>query len=114
MVAILNLISYLPLLAGIGLFLYGMNLLGKSLERMAGAKLEKTLEKLTDNIFKGVLLGTGVTAVIQSSAATTIMVVGLLNAGIMKLSQALPVIMGANIGTTVTGQLLRLGDIQRK
>lgn len=111
MVAILNLISYLPLLAGIGLFLYGMNLLGKSLERMAGAKLEKTLEKLTDNIFKGVLLGTGVTAVIQSSAATTIMVVGLLNAGIMKLSQALPVIMGANIGTTVTGQLLRLGDI---
>lgn len=107
----MNLLSYFPLLAGIGLFLYGMNLLGKSLERLAGAKLEKTLEKLTDNTWKGILLGTGVTAVIQSSSATTIMVVGLLNAGIFKLTQALPVIMGANIGTTVTGQLLRLGDI---
>lgn len=107
----MNWINYLPLLAGIGLFLYGMDLLGKSLERLAGAKMEKTLEKLTDNPIKGVLLGTGVTGVIQSSSATTIMVIGLLNAGIFTLVQAFPVIMGANIGTTVTGQLLRLGDI---
>lgn len=104
-------LQFLPLLSGIGLFLYGMSLLGSSLEKMAGAGMERTLERMTNNRVKGVLLGTGVTAVIQSSSATTIMTVGLLNAGILKLAQALPVIMGANIGTTVTGQLLRLGDI---
>ncbi len=104
-------LQYLPLLSGIGLFLFGMGLLGSSLEKIAGAGMEHTLERLTGNRIKGVLLGTGVTAVIQSSSATTIMVIGLLNAGILKLGQALPVIMGANIGTTVTGQLLRLGDI---
>ncbi len=107
----MNIISVLPLFAGIGLFLFGMSILGASLEKIAGAKLEKMLEKITSNRFKGVLLGTADTGVIQSSSATTIMVVGLLNAGIMKLSHALPVIMGANIGTTVTGQILRLGDI---
>jgi len=108
----MSLISFLPLFAGIGLFLYGMNVLGASLEKIAGARLEKMLEKLTSSRMKGVALGTAVTGVIQSSSATTIMVIGLLNAGIMKLGNAVPVIMGANIGTTVTGQLLRLGDLQ--
>ena len=107
----MNLLSYLPLAAGIGLFLYGMHVLGQSLERLAGSKMEQTLEKLTGSPIKGALLGTGVTAVIQSSAATVIMVIGLLNANIFTLSNAFPVIMGANLGTTVTGQLLRLGDI---
>lgn len=105
------LIRILPLFAGIGLFLYGMSLLGGALEKIAGAKLERMLEKLTSSKIKGVLLGTAVTGVIQSSSATTIMVIGLLNAGIMKLYQAVPVIMGANIGTTITGQILRLGDL---
>ena len=108
----MSLISFLPLFAGVGLFLYGMNVLGASLEKIAGARLEKMLEKLTSSRMKGVGLGTAVTGVIQSSSATTIMVIGLLNAGIMKLGNAVPVIMGANIGTTVTGQLLRLGDLQ--
>lgn len=103
--------SILTMLGGIGLFLYGMKLMGQSLERFAGAKMEKTLEILTSNKAKGVALGAGVTAVIQSSAATIIMVIGFLNAGIMKLVQAVPVIMGANIGTTITAQILSLGDI---
>lgn len=103
--------DYLPVLAGIGMFLYGMSLMGSSLEKLAGANLEKVLEKLTSSKLKGVALGTVVTGVIQSSAATTVMVVGFLNAGIIKLPQAVPVIMGANIGTTVTAQILRLGDI---
>ncbi len=101
----------LQLIGGVGLFLYGMKYLGASLEHMAGAKLEKTLEKLTDNRFKGLGLGIMVTGVIQSSAATTIMLVGFVNAGIMSLAQTIPVLLGANIGTTVTGQILRLGDI---
>lgn len=107
----MNIVKALPLFAGIGLFLFGMSILGSSLEKIAGAKLEKMLERLTSNRLKGVLLGTGVTAVIQSSSATTIMVVGLLNAGIISLVHAVPVIMGANIGTTITGQILRLGDL---
>ncbi len=107
----MNLLTYLPLAAGIGLFLYGMHILGQSLERLAGSKMEQTLEKLTGSPIKGALLGTGVTAVIQSSAATVIMVVGLLNANIFTLFNAFPVIMGANLGTTITGQILRLGDI---
>ncbi len=107
----MNIISFLPLFAGIGLFLFGMSILGTALEKVAGAKLERMLEKLTSNRIKGVLLGTAVTGVIQSSSATSIMVIGLLNAGIIKLSHAVPVIMGANIGTTVTAQILRLGDL---
>ena len=99
------------MLGGIGMFLYGMKLMGSSLESAAGAKMEKILEKLTSNKAKGVALGAGVTAVIQSSAATSIMVVGFLNAGILKLAQGVPVIMGANIGTTITAQILRMGDI---
>ncbi|MBR4949641.1 MAG: Na/Pi cotransporter family protein [Clostridia bacterium] len=102
----------IPLLGGLGLFLYGMNLMSDGLERVAGAKLEKTLEKLTGNLFMGVIMGALVTAVIQSSSATTVMVVGFVNAGIMKLSQAVGVIMGANIGTTVTAQILRLNEIK--
>ena len=107
----MDLQSVLSMLGGIGLFLYGMKLMGQSLERFAGAKMEKTLEKLTSSKTKGVLLGAGVTAVIQSSSATIIMVIGFLNAGILKLAQAVPVILGANIGTTITAQILRLGDI---
>ena len=102
----------LQLIGGIGLFLYGMKYLGSSLERLAGAKLEKTLEKLTGNRFKGLCFGVLVTGVIQSSSATTIMLVGFVNAGIMKLTQTIPVLLGANIGTTITGQILRLGDVQ--
>ena len=103
--------SILTMLGGIGMFLYGMKLMGNSLERAAGARMEKILEKLTSNKAKGVALGAGVTAVIQSSAATIIMVIGFLNAGILKLAQGVPVIMGANIGTTITAQILRMGDI---
>ena len=107
----MNFITYLPFFAGMGLFLYGMTMMSHSLEKIAGARLEKMLERLTSNRVKGALLGTAVTAVIQSSAATTVMLIGFVNAGIMKLTQAIPVIMGANIGTTVTAQILRLGDI---
>lgn len=101
----------LPLLAGIGMFLYGMNLMASAIEKLAGAKLERTMERFTDNRFKGLLLGTGVTAVIQSSAATSITMIGFVNAGIMTLAQTIPVIWGANIGSTATAQLLRLGDL---
>ena len=103
--------SILTLFGGVGMFLYGMNLLGSSLEQIAGAKLEKTLEKLTTTRFRGVALGTITTGIIQSSAATTVMLIGFVNAGIMRLAQSVPVIMGANIGSTVTGQILRLGDV---
>ena len=99
------------LLGGIALFLFGMAIMGDGLKKVAGSKLELVLYKLTSTPLKGVLLGTGVTAVIQSSSATTVMVVGFVNAGLLSLTQAVGVIMGANIGTTVTAQLLRLGDI---
>lgn len=101
----------LPLLAGIGMFLYGMNLMASAIEKLAGAKLEKTMERFTDNRWKGLALGTGVTAVIQSSAATSITMIGFVNAGIMTLAQTIPVIWGANIGSTATSQILRLGDL---
>lgn len=107
----MDIFSILTLIGGIGLFLYGISLLGTSLEKIAGSGLEKTLEKLTNNKWKGLALGTIVTGIIQSSGATTIMLVGFVNAGIMKLAQTVPVMMGANIGTTVTGQILRLGDV---
>lgn len=107
----MDIMMILGMLAGMGMFLYGMHIMSDSLQKVAGSKLETTLEKLTSNRFKGVGLGAAVTALIQSSAATTVMVVGFVNAGIMKLSQAVGVIMGANIGTTITAQILRLGDI---
>lgn len=99
------------LLGGLGFFLFGMSLLGDGLKRVAGSKLETILGKLTSTTFKGVMLGALVTAVIQSSSATTVMVVGFVNSGIMKLANAIGIIMGANIGTTATGWLLVLADV---
>lgn len=102
----------LTLIGGLALFLYGMNLMGDGLTRLSGGRLERILERLTNNPLKAVLLGAGVTAVIQSSSATTVTVVGFVNSGIMKLGQAVGVIMGANIGTTVTSWLLSLTGIE--
>lgn len=102
----------LTMAGGLALFMYGMNIMGDGLAKTAGGKLEQILEKLTANTFMAVLLGCCVTAVIQSSSATTVMVVGFVNSGIMKLQQAVGVIMGANIGTTVTSWLLSLTGIQ--
>ena len=96
----------LPVLGGLGLFLYGMNIMGSGLQRVAGNKLKKLIEVLTNNRFMGVLVGAIVTMVIQSSSATTVMVIGFVNAGIMNLSQAVGIIMGANLGTTITAQLI--------
>ena len=98
----------LGLVAGLSLFLLGMNSMGNGLENACGNKMKKILEKLTTNRFIGVLVGAGITMLIQSSSATTVMVVGFVNAGMMSLSQAIWVIMGANIGTTITGQLIAL------
>ena len=100
------------LLGGIALFLFGMQLMGDGLKKVAGGKLEVILYRLSNTPLKGVLLGTGVTAIIQSSSATSVMVVGFVNAGLMTLVQAVGVIMGANIGTTVTSWLLSLTGIQ--
>ncbi len=102
----------LNMIGGLALFLYGMKIMGDSLSKLAGGKMEQVLEQMTSNPLKAVLLGAGVTAVIQSSSATTVMVVGFVNSGIMRLSQAAPVIMGANIGTTVTSWLLSLTGIE--
>lgn len=109
----MSLDSLFTLFGGLGLFLYGMNIMGEGLEKSAGDRLKDLLELLTRNRFLGVLMGAIVTAIIQSSSATTVMVVGLVNAGIMDLSQAIGVIMGANIGTTMTAQLIafKLTDI---
>lgn len=108
----MSIFNAIALIGGLALFLYGMNLLGDGLSKTSGGKLESILEKLTSNPIKGVLLGAGVTAVIQSSSATTVMVVGFVNSGIMKLHQAVGIIMGANIGTTATSWLLSLTGIQ--
>ena len=104
----------IALLGGLGFFLFGMSLLGDGLKRVAGSRLEMILAKLTSNTFKGVLLGTLVTAVIQSSSATTVMVVGFVNSGIMQLANAIGIIMGANIGTTATGWILTLAGVEGK
>lgn len=96
------------IMGGLGLFLYGMNLMGDGLQKSAGSKLKRIIELLTSNVIMGVLVGMVVTMVIQSSSATTVMVVGFVNAGIMSLTQAIGVIMGANIGTTITAQLVSL------
>lgn len=108
----MDIFGILTLIGGLALFLYGMNVMGAGLEKMSGGKLERVLENLTSNPFKAVLLGAGVTAVIQSSSATTVMVVGFVNSGIMKLSQAIGIIMGANVGTTITAWLLSLTGIE--
>ncbi len=102
----------LTLVGGLAMFLFGMQVLGDGLTKLSGSKMESILEKLTSNPFKGVFLGMVVTAVIQSSSATTVMVVGFVNAGIMKLTQAVGVIMGANIGTTITSWILSLTGIE--
>ncbi len=107
----MDIFNVLALLGGLCLFLFGMNIMGQSLERSAGSKLEIMLGKLTTGKLAGLLTGLGVTAVIQSSSATTVMVVGFVNSGLMSLKQAIHVIMGANIGTTVTAWILSLGGI---
>ena len=99
------------LLGGVALFLYGMSIMGAGLEKLAGGKMQGVLQKLTSSTIKGVIFGTLITGVIQSSAGTVVICVGLVNSGIMTLTQSVGVIMGANIGTTVTGQLIRMADI---
>lgn len=108
----MNFFDVLNMIGGLALFLYGMHVMGEGLSKASGGRMEKILEKLTGNRFKGVLLGMVVTAVIQSSSATTVMVVGFVNSGIMRLSQAIGVIMGANIGTTVTSWILSLSGLE--
>ncbi len=104
----MDVLSFISLFGGLAIFLYGMNVLGTGLEKLSGGRLEHILESFTSNILGGVLLGALVTAAVQSSSATTVIVVGLVNAGILKLRPAIGVIMGANIGTTVTAHILRL------
>ena len=104
--------NVISLLGGLALFLFGMDVMGKALERQAGGKLQTILAKMSSNVFRGFLLGLGVTAIIQSSSATTVMVVGFVNSGIMTLKQAVGVIMGSNIGTTVTAWILSLAGLE--
>lgn len=108
----MDIFSVLTMVGGLAMFLYGMQVMGDGLAKVSGGKLERILENLTSNPIKAVLLGAGVTAVIQSSSATTVMVVGFVNSGIMKLNQAVGIIMGANIGTTVTSWILSLSGLQ--
>ncbi len=108
----MDIFAVITLFGGLALFLFGMTIMGDSLEKQCGGKLKGILENLTSNPLKGVLLGAGVTAIIQSSSATTVMVVGFVNSGIMKLSQSIGIIMGANIGTTVTAWLISLTGIE--
>lgn len=110
----MNIFNILNLIGGLSLFLFGMTLMGQALERRAGNRLKSLLEKLTTNKFIGFLTGLGVTAVIQSSSATTVMVVSFVNSGLMTLRQAINVIMGANVGTTVTAWILSLSGISSK
>ena len=108
----MDIFGVFSLVGGLALFLFGMDAMGNGLEKLSGGRLEKLLEKLTSNRFKAVALGALVTAVIQSSSATTVMVVGFVNSGIMKLAQAVGIIMGANIGTTMTSWILSLSSIE--
>lgn len=107
----MDIFGVFSMVGGLALFLYGMSIMGNGLEKMSGGKLERILESLTSSPLRAVLLGAGVTAVIQSSSATTVMVVGFVNSGIMKFSQAIGIIMGANIGTTITAWMLSLTTI---
>ena len=108
----MDIFGILSMIGGLALFLYGMEAMGAGLSKLSGGRMERLLEKLTSKRIMAVLLGAGVTAVIQSSSATTVMVVGFVNSGIMKLNQAVGIIMGANIGTTITSWLLSLTGIQ--
>ena len=103
--------NVISLLGGVALFLFGMSLMGDGLKKVAGNQLEIILYKLTSTPLKGVLLGTGVTAVIQSSSATSVMVVGFVNSGMMQVRQAIGIVLGAILGTSVTGWILCLSDI---
>ena len=107
----MDIFSVLNLIGGLCLFLFGMNLMGQALERRAGSGLRTLLGRLTSNKWAGLLTGLGITAIIQSSSATTVMAVGFVNSGLMSLSQSINVIMGANIGTTVTAWILSLAGI---
>ena len=107
----MNIFSILTLIGGLAFFLYGISIMSAGLEKIAGGKLEKLLKKMTSNPLKGLLLGAGITAVIQSSSATTVMLIGLVNSGLMELSQTISVIIGTNIGTTITAWILSLSGI---
>lgn len=108
----MSVFNVLSLVGGLALFLFGMNYMGSSLEKLGGGKFESILEKMTNNRIKGVLLGAGITAIIQSSSAVTVMAVGFVNSSIMSLNQVIGIIMGANIGTTITGWILSLTNIE--
>ncbi len=108
----MDIFSFISLFGGLALFLYGMSLMSQGLEKLAGGKLEGILKKMTSNPVKSLFLGIGITAVIQSSSAVTVMLVGLVNSGIMQLSGTVGVIMGSNIGTTVTAWILSLVGIE--
>ena len=107
----MDIFNVLTMIGGLCLFLFGMNLMGQALERRAGNGLKSVLGKLTGSKLGGLLTGLGVTAIIQSSSATTVMVVGFVNSGLMTLGQSINVIMGANIGTTVTAWILSLAGV---
>ena len=108
----LSIANVISLLGGVALFLFGMSLMGDGLKKVAGNKLELVLYRLSGTPVKGLLLGTGVTAVIQSSSATSVMVVGFVNSGMMKLEQAIAIILGALIGTSVTGWIICLSSLE--
>ena len=106
------LISIFKLLGGLALLIYGMKTLSTQLKKLSGSKLEQTLTNVTDNAFKGLLVGFLITVATQSSATTTVIIVGLVNSGILKLRNSIPIIMGANIGTTMNSQILRLANVE--
>ena len=108
----MDIFDLIALLGGLAFFLYGMHVLSAGLERMAGGKLEGVLKKITSNRFKSLLLGAGITAAIQSSSAVTVMLVGLVNSGIMTIGQSVGVIMGSNVGTTMTAWILTLVGVE--
>ncbi|MBQ2063724.1 MAG: Na/Pi symporter, partial [Firmicutes bacterium] len=103
--------NIVSLLGGVAMFLFGMSVMGDSLKKVAGSKMEMILYKLSGNTIKGILLGTGVTAVIQSSSATSVMVVGFVNSGMMRVRQAIGVVLGAILGTSITGWILCLNSL---
>ena len=107
----MTIFNLLTFIGGLAMFLFGMSYMGTSLEKIGGGKFESVLEKMTNNRIKGVLLGAGITAIIQSSSAVTVMAVGFVNSGIMGLHQVIGIIMGANIGTTITAWILSLTNI---
>ena len=108
----MNITNLFSLLCGLAMFMFGMSIMGDGLKRAAGNQLERLLAKLTDTPLKGILLGTGVTAIIQSSSATSVMTVGFVNSGMMKFRQAIGIILGSILGTSITGWMIALSEIQ--